>query len=127
MMLLLDTCTFLYYLDGSKKLSEKAINAIESDTPLYLSQTTLWEIAIKKTIKKLNITESIFDLERICEEAGIEIIPIKNSYFETIQRLPYIHGDPFDRMIIATAIDEGLQLITDDRMIQRYPGIQILY
>ena len=65
MMLLLDTCTFLYYLDGSKKLSEKAINAIESDTPLYLSQTTLWEIAIKKTIKKLNITESILILRSL--------------------------------------------------------------
>lgn len=99
---------------------------IESDKPVSISQTTLWEIAIKKTIKKLDIKESTFDLERICDEGGIDIIPIKNRYFDTIQELPYIHNDPFDRLIIATAINEELSILTDDEIIKKYKEVQVI-
>ena len=126
-MYLLDTCAFLYYLEDNPKLSEKSKSIIESDNLLYLSQTTLWEIAIKKTIHKLNLGKSTYELEELCSEGGIEIIPIKNSYFETIQKLPYIHGDPFDRLIIATAVDEELQLLTDDETIVKYPNINVIW
>ena len=126
-MYLLDTCAFLYYLEDNPKLSQKAKSIIESDNLLYLSQTTLWEIAIKKTIHKLNLNKSTYELEKLCSEGGIEIIPIKNSYFETIQKLPYIHGDPFDRLIIATAADEELQILSDDKSIVQYPNISVIW
>ena len=126
-MYLLDTCAFLYFLSDSPKLSEKARTVIESDMPVFLSQATLWEIAIKKTIGKLDISETTFDLEKICIEGGIEIIPIKKKYFETIQQLPYIHGDPFDRLIMASAIEEGLLLITDDSQIRKYQQVNIFW
>ena len=83
--------------------------------------------SIKKTIKKLDLDETTYDLERICYEGGINIIPIKNKYFETIQKLPYIHGDPFDRLIMATALDEGLSLLTDDDKIPLYPEIKVVW
>ena len=126
-MYLLDTCAFLYYLDGNQQLSESAKKIIDSDDNVFLSQVSLWEIAVKKTIKKLVINESISDLERICYKGGIEIIPIKNKYFDTIQILPYIHGDPFDRLILATAIDENLSLITDDGKMILYPDVQVIW
>lgn len=126
-MYLLDTCAFLYYLSDNEKLSSTARSIIETKEDVYLSQTTLWEIAIKKTIKKLDLTETTYDLERICSEGGISIIPINNKYFETIQKLPYIHGDPFDRLIMATAMDEGLSLLTDDEKIPLYPEIKVVW
>ena len=52
---------------------------------------------------------------------------IKNQYFETIQKLPYIHGDPFDRLIISTAFDEHLELLTDDTMIVKYKDISVIW
>ena len=127
MRYLLDTCTFLYYLEGSNKLSSEALSVIESDNLIFLSQTSLWEIAIKKTINKLDITEMTSDLERICNDGGIGIIPIKNRYFDKIQSLPFIHSDPFDRLIIATAIEEDLSIITDDGIIKKYDEVKVLY
>lgn len=126
-MFLLDTCAFLYWLEDNDHLSKKAKSIIESNEYLFLSQTTLWEIAVKKTIGKLKLSKNTFELEDVCNEAGIEIIPIKNKYFETIQNLPYIHGDPFDRLIMATAVEEQLQLLTDDEIIKKYPSIDVIW
>ena len=123
-MYLMDTCTFLWYLEDSPRLSQKAREAIGSENRLYLSQTTLWEIAIKKTIHKLDLEESTAELLKICEEDGITVLPIESRYFDTIQILPYIHGDPFDRLIIATAHDNDLTLLTDDKNIQKYSEIK---
>lgn len=126
-MYLLDTCAFLYYLEWNPKLSKKAAAIIEAKDDVFLSQTSLWEIAIKKTIGKLELEESTYDLVAICEEGGIGILPIKNSYFETIQRLPMIHNDPFDRMIIATALGEGLTVLSDDGQFPRYEGLECIW
>lgn len=119
-MYLLDTCAFLWFLDDSPRLSSRARDIIGKSNGLYLSIASLWEIAIKKTIKKLDIEETITDLENICIKYGIIILPIKTSYLEKIQKLPLIHADPFDRLIISTALDEKLILITHDSNIRKY-------
>ncbi len=119
-MYLLDTCAFIWYLEDSPRLSAKAREIISSEGQLFLSLTTLWEIAIKKTINKIDLEESTADLVKICEEDGITLLPIESQYFDTIQKLPYIHGDPFDRLIMATALDNDLTLLTDDGDIQKY-------
>ena len=77
-------------------------------------------IAIKKTIKKLDIEESITDLENICNKYDIMILPVKTRYLERIQQLPMIHGDPFDRLIMATALEENFRLITHDSNIRNF-------
>ena len=84
MMYLLDTCTFIWYLEDSSRLSAKAREIIENEVPLFLSFVTLWEIAIKKTIKKLDISESTAELVKICEEDNITLLPIESRYFDTI-------------------------------------------
>ena len=119
-MYLIDTCAFLWFLDDNPNLSMRARDAIGRSRDLYLSIATLWEIAIKKTIHKLNLAESVTDLEEICNDYGITILPVETRYLEMIQKLPLIHGDPFDRLIMATALEEKLLLITCDSNIRKY-------
>ena len=126
-MFLLDTCVFIWYLEDSPRLSERAREIISNEKQLYLSLTSLWEIAIKKTINKIDIEESTAELVRICEEDGIILLPIESRYFDTIQTLPYIHGDPFDRLITAVAIDNNLDLLTDDENIQKYDKVNVVW
>ena len=126
-MYLLDTCAFLWYLEGSEKLSPKAAAILQTSPDVFLSLVTLWEIAIKKTIKKLDLPLSTAELLSICERAGIRTIPISAAYFDVIQELPLIHGDPFDRLIIATATREKLVILTEDEKIRRYPNIEIVW
>lgn len=125
-MYLIDTCAFLWFLDDNPNLSMRARDAIGRSRDLYLSIATLWEIAIKKTIHKLNLAESVTDLEEICNDYGITILPVKTRYLEMIQKLPLIHGDPFDRLIMATALEEKLLLITCDSNIRKY-DIELLW
>lgn len=119
-MYLMDTCALLWFLDDDGRLSTKAKDIIGKSEDLYFSMVSLWEIAIKKSIGKLDIEESVTDIERICDEYGITILPIKTKYLERMQKLPAIHSDPFDRLIIATALEEKMKLITHDSRIQKY-------
>lgn len=125
-MILLDTCVLLWFLHDDPVLSDKMMIQIEESENAYLSIASLWEIAIKKAIKKLNIPESVKELEKKCDEKNIMILPIKTDYLERLQMLPMIHNDPFDRLIMATAIEENLILLTDDRNIQKYQEVRQL-
>ena len=104
-------------------LPERVAKRIEESEKAYLSIASLWEVAIKKTIKKLDIPETVKELEKKCEEKQIFILPIKTDYLERIQNLPMIHADPFDRLIMATAIEENLTLLTDDGKIRLYKNV----
>jgi PIN domain nuclease of toxin-antitoxin system len=119
-MFLMDTCAFLWFLDDDGQLSKNARDVIGKSKELYFSIASMWEIAIKKTINKLDIDESVTDIERICDDYSITILPIKTKYLERLQKLPVIHSDPFDRLIMATALEEGMKLITHDSKIQKY-------
>ena len=92
-MYLLDTCTFLWALDDSADLSVKARSIIQEGIDIFLSQASLWEIAIKKSIGKLDLKEMTNELEQYCADAGIGILPIENRSFDTIQKLPVGRAD----------------------------------
>ena len=119
-MYLLDTHPLLWFFHDDPKLPERTKDIICSNVEVSISIATLWEIAIKKSIGKLNIPESVLDLERACMKNDICILPIKTIYLERIGILPLIHGDPFDRLIMATAIEENLTVITCDEKIHQY-------
>lgn len=108
------------------KLPESTKDIICSNVEVSVSIATLWEIAIKKSLGKLDIPESVSELEQGCIQNDIGILPIKTIYLEQIGILPFIHRDPFDRLIMATAVEEGLTLITCDEKIQKY-NINILW
>ena len=126
-MYLLDTCAFIWTVKKEAKMSSEALEVLKGYEDVYISQATLWEIAIKQTTGKLDLKHSSFELEELCKESGIVILTLKAEYFERIKKLPLIHRDPFDRIIVATAIEENLTLITNDSNIMKYEDIKTLW
>lgn len=126
-MYLLDTCTFIWLVQKDSRISATALNILNGYDDVYVSQATFWEIAIKKTTGKLELEQDSFELEKLCTAHEIEILPLKMEYFERIRKLPLIHRDPFDRIIIATAVEEDLTLLTDDSNIIKYDGVKTLW
>lgn len=119
-MYLLDTHTLLWFLRDSPQLSKKALEIITTENKVYVSITSLWEIAIKKSIGKLEFEHSIEKIAELCHEKDILILQIQPKYFDKVIKLPNIHNDPFDRLIIAQAIIENLVIITKDTIIPKY-------
>lgn len=126
-MYILDTCAFIWSVLDDPNLSDTVSDILAGSEPVYVSKATLWEIAIKKTTGKLNLRHNTFELEQICIDEDINILPLKLRYFERIQRMPLIHRDPFDRIIIASAIEEGYTLLTNDEIIPKYNGVKTLW
>lgn len=95
-------------------------NLIEETDKAYVSIASLWEIAIKQSIGKLNLNCSIGDIVRICEEEGIDILHIRSEHLDQIKLLPMVHNDPFDRLIISQAIVENLSIVSKDHVFGDY-------
>ena len=87
---------------------------------VYLSSASLWEIAIKTSLGKLELKKSFEKLLVDLNSTDIVILQIENEYLKKLTALPAIHKDPFDRLIIATALAEDLTIITADENIQKY-------
>lgn len=126
-MYLLDTNALLYFLYDSGKLSTKASDVIyRSNEKISVSIVSMWEIAVKSSIGKLEIKSSISRIAEICEKEQLDILSIKPFHLDEIGRLPTIHGDPFDRLIISQAIAENLIIITKDGTIPQY-NVRVLW
>jgi len=121
--LLIDTHVFLWWLIDSDKLGDKA-RALISDPKniIYLSAVSSWEVSIKKSLGKLEAPEGI---DNIVEEEGFLCLAISVFHGERAGALPSIHRDPFDRMLVAQAQAEGLDIITADEFIPQY-GIKTI-
>ena len=128
MKFLLDTHTLIYYyLEGAEMLSVNARAVIEEQEAIYVSVASLWEMGIKKSIGKLNIRQSIVEIADMCRDQGIGILDLKAEYIDYIGKLPDIHRDPFDRIILATAKVEEMVIVTKDSSIWAYPDIRLLW
>ena len=119
-MYLIDTHALIWSLFDTDKLSDKAEQIITEDDSVFVSIASLWEIAIKQAIGKLDIDCSIMEIANQCIELDIDIIGIHPQHLDAIKNLPPYHNDPFDRLIIAQAMEEGYTLITKDSIIPRY-------
>ena len=86
-----------------------------------VSIASFWEIAIKQSVGKMQFCMTIPELESLCLDRDIQVLPIQSVVLEQIKSLPKIHGDPFDRLIIAQAQIGKMTIITRDRMIPQYP------
>jgi len=121
MRVLIDTHTFIWYLNKNSALSERAIGLIQSDnTDLLLSMASLWEISIKNARGRLTIGIGYESVPDVLTQYAIDILPI---YFDhTLQqtRLPFHHKDPFDRMIAAQALVEKIDLVSVDDVFDSY-------
>ncbi len=120
-MYLLDTHAMLWYLRDSPELSASAHSLIDKAEYVAVSIASFWEIAIKQSIGKMQFCMTIPELESLCLDRDIQVLPIQSTVLEQIKSLPKIHGDPFDRLIIAQAQIGKMIIITRDRMIPQYP------
>jgi PIN domain nuclease of toxin-antitoxin system len=124
MKLLLDTCTFLWIVAASPELSPRALELFQApDNEVYLSAASAWEIAIKHHLGRLPLPEAPDRFVREMREAhGVAELPVDEESALHVSRLPALHGDPFDRMIVSQAIVHGLTILTPDSLITQYPG-----
>ena len=120
MRFLLDTHALLWYAQGNEALSSRARQRMDKGRCFY-SIVSLWEIAIKQTLGKIECHRSIPELADFCEQAGFLRLFITPEHIEGVKGLPAIHGDPFDRLLVSQALAEDLSIITCDRLIPRYP------
>jgi len=124
MKYLLDTHTVLWFLNG-ECLPENTRVSIQSGEN-YVSVVSLWEVAIKMNLGKYKFEGGFQELCKAIKNNGFNVLPIKDEYMMKLFDLPFIHRDPFDRLIIATAIVEDMILITVDEDIQKY-NISVLW
>lgn len=123
MRLLLDTHTFLWFIGGDPQLKTHIRETLEDEQhELYLSIASVWEIGIKVSINKLTMPEP-FD-EFIAEQLavnGIDLLPVTLNHIGIVIKLPLHHRDPFDRLLIAQAVDGDLIFVTADSALEVYP------
>jgi PIN domain nuclease of toxin-antitoxin system len=121
MKYLLDTHVVLWAAENSPLLSDKAKAAILDETiEKYVSIVSAWEVAIKLGTKKLTLNGGLSEFFHIIDENGYFTISVEREYLHLIPQLPDHHRDPFDRMLIATAISEEMTLLTADENIHKY-------
>ena len=122
MSLLLDTQALLWFLLDDSRLSDKARAAIvELERQMVVSPASLWEIAIKVSLGKYELPEpfELFWNEQL-QVNRLTLLPISVGHTARVAGLPFHHRDPFDRLIIAQALVEGIPVISSDRMFDQY-------
>ena len=118
---ILDTNAFIFYLYNPERLSKAVVDIVYNENnQICVSIVSLWEIAIKSSIGKLEIKNSMEEIAGICLKYKIELLAINPKHLDQIANLPQIHGDPFDRLIISQAIAEKLTIVTRDSIISQY-------
>ena len=123
MRLLLDTCTFLWWSAGDRRVP-KAVRSAVSDPAheVYVSTVSVWEVMIKYQVGRLPLPRSP---ERFLREQrerhGFRSLPIDEASVLQLPRLPPLHKDPFDRVLVCQAIEHGMTLLTPDPLIAQYP------
>ena len=118
---LLDTHTAMWFFDDNAALSSTADRIIcNGSNRIYMSIISAWELTIKISLGKLRFPGDVDGFIKTAQSNEITIIPIETTHLSTLKNLPHIHRDPFDRLLIATAISEDMKIITVDDNIMRY-------
>ena len=118
---LIDTHILLWYMAGDKRISSDTRKIIENTSnDIYLSNASLWEIAIKVSIGKLKLRGSLTDLKAFLIAKGFFLLAFDYDDLETMLTLPFRHQDPFDRLIIAQCKSKGFEIITNDSQVEQY-------
>jgi len=121
MDILLDSCSVLWFLNGDEKMPSSARDVIlDTENTIYVSIATLWEVAIKLSIEKLDFNGGIDGFIEALEAEDFTLLEISPEHIKIITRLPFIHRDPFDRILIAQAMEENVPIMTSDSKILKY-------
>ncbi|MBI4907965.1 MAG: type II toxin-antitoxin system VapC family toxin [Acidobacteria bacterium] len=128
MKLLLDTCTFLWIVSASSNLSKRAAAAfLDPANERFLSAASAWEIGIKYAAGRLPLPQrpDIF-VPRVRQASGIATLRIDEECALHAGKLPALHSDPFDRMLVAQALVLGMTIVTPDAAIEQY-GVRVVW
>jgi len=118
---LLDTHTLIWFLSGDTELSVKARKAIEAESSnIFVSIASIWEIAIKVNLGRLDLKITFNQLRNEIEKNGFELLPITFNDILSLNELPMIHRDPFDRIIISQSLSNNFMLISKDKTFKSY-------
>jgi PIN domain nuclease of toxin-antitoxin system len=121
--LLPDTHLVLWAFDAPENIPRAAVALLNDErNELFFSVVSIWETAIKSGLRKKNFKVDAEALRRGLLGNGYTELPITGDHATAISRLPPIHKDPFDRMLIAQATVEGITFLTVDRQLAKYPG-----
>lgn len=116
MRLLLDTHVVIWW-DAGVDLPDSVYAAIRRADQVYVSAVTGWEVAIKASLGRLETKRRVEDA---VAESGFEELPVRLRHAHRLDALPWYHRDPFDRMLVAQALDEGLTLVSKDQALGAY-------
>ncbi|MCL1920526.1 MAG: type II toxin-antitoxin system VapC family toxin [Kiritimatiellaeota bacterium] len=121
MKYLLDTHVVLWVAENSSLLSDKARKAVLNvNAKKYVSIASAWEVAIKIGTQKLHVDGGLPEFFKMIDGNGFFTLPVEREYLLRLPTLPDYHKDPFDRLLLATAIAEGMALVTSDENIRKY-------
>ena len=123
MSYLLDTSSFLWFVDDDKRLSTVAAELLEnSSNAIYLSLVSIWEVAIKVNLGRGLVLSHPFP-EFIDDQLNtnrFQVLNINISHLKRVAELPLIHRDPFDRLLVAQSLADDLPIISSDRAFDMY-------
>ncbi len=128
MKYLLDTAVLLWSVDDQQRLNARTRQILENrNEEIFLSPVVSWEIVIKVTRGKLTLARTASEtLNLAFAKFGMRSLPITHAHSLALGELPLVHNDPFDRMLVAQARNEGMVLMTADAILEKYP-IEILW
>lgn len=125
---LLDTHTLFWLATDTTRLPDNVLSIIADERNVIgVSIASFWEMGIKSSIGKWSLPMTLIELGRRAADEDIKIIPITLEATEVIRTLPLHHGDPFDRVIIATAVKESAAILSIDAKFDEYVGVQRIW
>lgn len=127
MKLLVDSHTLIWHAEGDARLPERASVALENPSnEIFVSMATFWELTIKESLGKLKLEGGVARIYRDWIVSGAAVrLDIEWPHLDGINDLPWIHRDPFDRILVSQALSSRLCLLTFDPEVVKYPGLQL--
>lgn len=127
MKYLIDTHILIWHGENNTSLTPRVLTLLnDPSNEILVSHASLWEMAIKLSLGKLKLGFPISQLEYVLQQNNFSLLPFDFRHYESLSNLPFHHSDPFDRMIIAQAYCDKLQIITKDDKFNSYP-VQLIW
>lgn len=121
MRLLLDTHVFLWCANDDRRLTKAARTLLSGAAEIYVSSASIWEAAIKTRLGKLEVDIDV--LVAAIADSGFLELPVTARHAAAVRKLPDVHADPFDRLLIAQALTEPLRFLTADKVLGAYSDL----
>lgn len=127
MKILLDTHALIWFVEDDEKLPDSLkVILSQKNNSIFVSVASLWEMAIKISLNKLSISVSFDEVIELVKSNGFEILQISESHLSELLKLPFIHRDPFDRILVAQSSSEDFLFVSRDEIFNSYEVRRLL-